>query len=91
MLREQPLLSTLTEGKVWSAHQLAADILIPVTNYLPPREPGAQANQPWVIRPRRSKELVRADVALISTHGKVPVRQRKGVVAHQSLQSTEMH
>lgn len=85
------MLSILNESKVWLVCKLALDILVPVTNYLPPGEPGAQADQPRVIRPRCSEELVRADVALVSTGGEVPVGQREGVVAHQSLQWTEMH
>jgi len=81
----------LNESKIWSVCELALDVLTPVTNDLPPGEPGVQADQTRVIRSRRSEELVRADIALVLTRGKVPVGQRKGVVARQSLQWTETH
>lgn len=83
--------SVLNDSKVLSVCGLALDALLPVTNHLPLGEPGAGADQALVIRPCCSKELVRADVALVPARGKVPVRQRKGLVAHQALQWTEMH
>lgn len=89
-LREQPMLSVLND-KVLPICELALDVLIPVTNHLPPGEPGAQVDQARVLGPWCSKELVGADVTLVPTCGEVPVRQRKGLVAHQALQRTEMH
>lgn len=85
------MLSILNESKVWSVWKLTLGILIPVTNYLPAGEPGAQADQLWVIRSRCSEELICADVTLISTCGEVPVGQREGVIADQPLQRTEKH
>lgn len=84
------MLSVL-DDKVLPICELALDVLLPVTNHLPLGEPGAQVDQARVLGPWCSKELVGADVTLVPTCGEVPVRQRKGLVAHQALQWTEMH
>lgn len=78
------------DSEVLSICELALDTLLPVTNYLPPGEPGAEVDQARVIGPWCSKELVRADVTLVPARGEVPVRQRKGLIAHQALQWTEV-
>lgn len=81
----------LNDSKVLSTCELALGTLLPVTNYLPPGEPGAQVDQARVIGPRCPEELVRADVTLAPAPGEIPVGQSKGLVAHQALQWTEMH